>query len=213
MAEPLIRRLRSLAAVIIVVAATFVKVFPFSGHLTAVILLILITRRKQPGRLQTWFSRVPAAHIVSGACICVVVLTATDLALLKLLPHLGLQMPDFRRFTGLRGNAVATAEWVAAVWLLVAPSEELISRAFLIDQWCSILEGTRNAAVLAVFASSLTFGLVHFYEGLPGVIMNVSAAILLGTLYLQQRRRLWASILAHGTVDTLAMIAFFTGLL
>jgi hypothetical protein len=39
----------------------------------------------------------------------------------------------------------------------------------------------------------------------------VIAGLWLGGLYLLQRRTLWAVIIAHGIVDTVAMLAFFYG--
>jgi uncharacterized protein len=46
----------------------------------------------------------------------------------------------------------------------------------------------------------------------PAVLFqNAGVGLCLGTLYLIQRRSLWSNILAHGVVDTLAMVAFFLG--
>ena len=63
----------------------------------------------------------------------------------------------------------------------------------------------------AVVLSSIGFGLVHLYEGPGGILSNAGVGLCLGALYLIQRRSLWSNILAHGLVDTLAMVAFFLG--
>ena len=173
------QRLYSVASILIVVAATFVKVFPFSGHLLGVGVALGITLLRQPDRIRGWFARLRFRSVMASAVVYSCALLATDFALLKLLPAAGLPAVDFSRFHALRGDARATALWIAGIWVLVSPSEELISRAFLIDQWSAVLEGLKGAPVLAVVASALTFGAVHFYEGPTGVINNGIAGLWL----------------------------------
>jgi membrane protease YdiL (CAAX protease family) len=148
---------------------------------------------------------------VLGSAACAAALLVTDAAMLRWLPAAGLPAVNFSRFHGLRGDAQTTAMWIAGIWLLVSPTEELISRGFLIDQWSIVLKGLKRAPLFTVVASALTFGAIHFYEGTTGVITNMIAGLWLGGLYLQQRRTLWAVIIAHGIVDTVAMLAFFYG--
>ena len=205
------RRLSSVAAILIVVAATFVKVFPFSGHLLAAGAALAITHMHGQNRIASWFGRLPFRTVVLGSAACAAALLVTDVALFRWLPAAGLPGVDFSRFHGLRGDAQTTAMWIAGIWLLVGPTEELISRGFLIDQWSVALKSLERAPLFAVVASALTFGAVHFYEGTTGVITNVIAGLWLGVLYLQQRRTLWAVITAHGIADTVAMLAFFYG--
>jgi membrane protease YdiL (CAAX protease family) len=203
--------LSSLAAILIVVAATFVKVFPFSGHLLGAGAALAIARLQGQNGIARWFGRLPFQTVVLGAAACAVAMLVTDAAMLRWLPAAGLPAVDFSRFHGLRGDGQTTAMWIAGIWLLVGPTEELISRGFLIDQWSIALKGLERAPLFAVVASALTFGAVHFYEGTTGVITNVIAGLWLGGLYLQQQRTLWAVIIAHGIVDTVAMLAFFYG--
>jgi membrane protease YdiL (CAAX protease family) len=203
--------LSSVAAILIVVAATFVKVFPFSGHLLAAGAALAITHMHGQNRIAGWFGRLPFRTVVLGSAACAAALLVTDVALFRWLPAAGLPGVDFSRFHGLRGDAQTTAMWIVGIWFLVGPTEELISRGFLIDQWSIALKGLGRAPLFAVVASALTFGAVHFYEGTTGVITNVIAGLWLGGLYLQQQRTLWAVIIAHGMVDTVAMLAFFYG--
>ena len=205
------QRLSSFCAILIVVAATFVMVFPFSGHLLGAGAALAIARLQLQNRIASWFGRLPFRTVVLGSAACAAALLVTDAALFRWLPAAGLPSVDFSRFHGLRGDAQTTALWIAGIWFLVGPNEELISRGFLIDQWSIALKGVERAPLFAVVASALTFGAVHFYEGPTGVITNVIAALWLGGLYLQQQRTLWAVIIAHGIVDTVAMLAFFYG--
>ena len=207
------RQQRSFAvsAILIVVTTTFVKVFPFSGHLLAAGAALAITHIHGQNRIASWFGRLPFRTVVLGSAACAAALLVTDAAMLRWLPAAGLPAVNFSRFHGLRGDAQTTAMWIAGIWLLVSPTEELISRGFLIDQWSIVLKDLKRAPLFTVVASALTFGAIHFYEGTTGVITNVIAGLWLGGLYLQQRRTLWAVIIAHGIVDTVAMLAFFYG--
>ena len=205
------QRLSSVSAILIVVVVTFVKVFSFSGHLLGGGAALAIAHLQGQNRVASWFGRLPFRTVVLGSAACAAALLVTDVALFRWLPAAGLPGVDFSRFHGLRGDAQTTAMWIAGIWLLVGPTEELISRGFLIDQWSIVLKDLKRAPLFTVVASALTFGAIHFYEGTTGVITNVIAGLWLGGLYLQQRRTLWAVIIAHGIVDTVAMLAFFYG--
>jgi len=205
------QRLSSVSAILIVVVATFVKVFSFSGHLLGGGAALAIAHLQGQNGIASWFGRLPFRTVVLGAVAFALKMLVTDAAMLRWLPAAGLPAVNFSRFHGLRGDAQTTAMWIAGIWLLVNPTEELISRGFLIDQWSIVLKNLKRAPLFTVVASALTFGAIHFYEGTTGVITNVIAGLWLGGLYLQQRRTLWAVIIAHGIVDTVAMLAFFYG--
>jgi membrane protease YdiL (CAAX protease family) len=201
----------SLAAV---TAASFVLVFPFSGHVFGVA-VVLVSVVLQRGRdLREWFGKTGLWKIAVGAIACVLALLASDLVLMTLLPRLGFQPVDFSRFADLRGNAPITLTWLAAIIGFVAPVEEIISRGFLINRWLELFAGSRFSQALATLASAATFGLLHLaHEGPTGVVMNFGAGLLFAALYLQQRRTLWACIAAHALSDSIAIIAFYFGVL
>ena len=201
-------RTRSLVSIGAVTGAILIKIFPFSGHFIGVALVLLLTRLQSPGGIKVWFRRMNISKLLFGGLITAFLMVAIDYLLLN---FPGLPPVDFSRFHILHNNARLTAVWIAAVWLFIAPSEELISRAFLIDQWNAVFEGKPWASIAAVMLSSIGFGLVHFYEGPGGILSNTGVGLCLGTLYVIQRRSLWSNILAHGVVDTLAMAAFFLG--
>jgi membrane protease YdiL (CAAX protease family) len=165
----------------------FIKIFPFSGHLIGVALVLFFTRFQSPCGIKVWFRRVNICRLLFGGLITAFLMVATDYLLLNL-P--GLPPVDFSRFHILHNNAKLTAVWIAAVWLFIAPSEELISRAFLIDQWHAVFDGKPWASIAAVMLSSIGFGLVHFYEGPGGILSNAAVGLCLGALYVIQRRSL-----------------------
>ena len=103
-------------------------------------------------------------------------------------------------------------KWLALIWLLVGITEELISRAFLIDQWQDLLPVGKTSTGLAVTLSALTFGAVHSYQGWTGVISNFVAGLLLGALYVLRSRTLPSNVIAHALADSFGLLAIYFNL-
>jgi len=143
-----------------------------------------------------------------------VVIFGMDALLFTLFPWFGIAPVKLDRFAAVRGDLGAMAGWLALIWLVVAFTEELISRAFLIDQWVEILWSKRPGMVtaLSVGLSALTFSAVHFYEGWAGLISNFVAGILFGVLYVLRGRTLGSNVIAHGFADSFAIVAIYLGL-
>jgi uncharacterized protein len=58
---------------------------------------------------------------------------------------------------------------------------------------------------------SILFGYGHYYKGASGVIDSGVAGLIFGTAYMLAGRKLWASILAQGLIDTIGVIDAFFG--
>lgn len=121
------------------------------------------------------------------------------------------EQPDISRFDGLEGNLVATVSTVLIVWLTSAFPEELIWRGFLMTRLAKLAGGSRIAWSLALLITSVHFGAVHFYQGLPGVLTTGVAGLLLGLAFLLFRRNLWLPIIAHASVHVMSFGALYMG--
>jgi len=97
------------------------------------------------------------------------------------------------------------------VWTAVAFGEEVLGRVFLIDRFESIFKGLPGATPLAVILAAVLFGLAHAYQGIGGAIQAGTIGLILGILYLYQKRSIWTNVVVHGTVDTIAMLLLFFG--
>ena len=62
-----------------------------------------------------------------------------------------------------------------------------------------------------VLLSSALFGVVHLYQGVSGMIARGSADLSSRCVYLATDRNLWASILAHGFMDTVGFLMIYFG--
>ena len=58
----------------------------------------------------------------------------------------------------------------------------------------------------------MLFGIGHYYKGPSGIVDSTFSGLVLGIAYLAAGRNLWASILAHGFIDTFAVVVVFLGL-
>jgi membrane protease YdiL (CAAX protease family) len=208
------KRALPLLAASMVVAASFVKTFPFSGILfgAATAILLSIPRWRSVGA--QWFGRPRSLAWCLGGVVSV---AAADLAissgLITAFSHSSFGAPNLSRFDGLKGNPTLLLQWLGAIWTIVAFGEEIISRGFLIDRLLEAFGTSRTASSLAVVFSAATFGAVHYYQGVPGVAMNMATGVLYGSLYLAQRRNLWANVLVHGVTDTIALTAVYLGVM
>jgi uncharacterized protein len=64
---------------------------------------------------------------------------------------------------------------------------------------------------VAAVVSSALFGAVHLYQGVSGVVATGLTGLVFAGLYLATGRNLWASILAHGFMDTAGFVMIYLG--
>lgn len=110
------------------------------------------------------------------------------------------------------GNLPLALLALLIVWTFAAVGEEIAYRGYLLRRAAE--EGGESPAAywIAMLLVSVLFGLGHFYKGPSGMIDSGAAGLILGTAYLAAGRNLWASILAHGLIDTYAVVVVYFGL-
>jgi hypothetical protein len=100
---------------------------------------------------------------------------------------------------------------LAIVWIFAGFGEELGYRGYLLPRAAELGNRSKLAYIAAMFYVAVLFGLAHFYKGPAGVMDSTYSGLVLGGVYLFSGRNLWAPILAHGVVDTAAVVAIFMG--
>ena len=209
---PRMRRLKAIGQLATVVVATFIKVFPLSGILCGLLLVIFFVYLGDPNDFRIWFGRPrSSSKCLAMALLASLVSMVISYFLLKLFRASPFGGPDYSRFSIVRGNGKLLVIWLLLVWSIVAFGEEMIGRGFLIDRFQVALEGTFNPALLAIVGSAIIFGSVHFYQGVAGMVDNTCTGIIFGTLYLNQRRNLWSNVFSHGFIDSIAVLIFYFG--
>jgi len=109
------------------------------------------------------------------------------------------------------GNARAALVGLFIVWTFAAFGEEIAYRGYLLTRAADL--GGRSAAAywVGVVFVSVLFGYGHYYKGPAGIIDSGIAGLILGAAYMLSGRNLWTCILAHGLMDTAALIALYLG--
>jgi membrane protease YdiL (CAAX protease family) len=97
------------------------------------------------------------------------------------------------------------------VWMFAAFGEEIAYRGYLLTRVAEIGRQTTAAYWVGIVLISVLFGYGHYYKGPAGILDSGVAGLVLGAAYMLAGRNLWASILAHGFIDTFAVVALFFG--
>lgn len=205
-----VRPLRVVAAAEVLLAAVAVAADLWlpSLVLVAMAAVSLLARRERPASLGLRRLREPrrTVPVVLGLTVA---WTALQVVLvIPLVGHLTGQQQDVSDFAELEGNLPMLLLLVGLSWTLAAVGEEVAFRGYLLTRLREALGGSPLAVVLAVVLSSALFGLIHTEQGLVGVVL----AAVDGAFFAWLRLRfdsLWAAVLAHGTGNTIGMVAFF----
>ena len=109
------------------------------------------------------------------------------------------------------GNLKMAFFAILLVWTFAAFGEEIAYRGYLLTRAADV--GRRSAAAYwtGIVLVSILFGYGHYYKGPAGVIDSGVAGLILGSAYMLAGRNLWASIFAHGFIDTFGVIDAFFG--
>ncbi len=150
-----------------------------------------------------------------------VVLVALAAAALRLLLGELVVDPITRRFwpppalpagaETITGDAKRAALALLLVWTFAAFGEEVAYRGFLLRRAADVGGGTAAAYRVGVVLVAVLFGYGHYYKGPAGVVDSAVAGLILGAAYLLAGRSLWACVLAHGLIDTVAVAVLYFG--
>lgn len=109
------------------------------------------------------------------------------------------------------GDFKSALIWLVLVWTWAAFGEEVGYRGYLLTRAADLGGRTTAAYWIGIVVVSILFGFGHYYKGPTGILDSGVAGLILGAAYMFSGRNLWASILAHGFIDTAGVIALFLG--
>ena len=98
------------------------------------------------------------------------------------------------------------------VWTFAAFGEETSYRGYLTLRGADVARRSTAGFWIATVMVSVLFGYGHYYKGPAGILDSSVAGLILGSAYLLAGRNLWASVLAHGFIDTIGLLLVFLGL-
>ncbi len=98
---------------------------------------------------------------------------------------------------------------VGVVWIGAALGEELLMRGFVLNRLADLFGHSRMGWALAVIVHAIFFGLLHVYQGVPGMVGSGVAALIFASIYLLGKRRLLPVIIGHGIINTISLTAYY----
>ncbi len=149
------------------------------------------------------------------------VLQIFSLAALWTLVDIGVILPILNHLTGtvqnmgiykeLPGNPSLLLFLLAVSWTLAALGEELAYRGLIQNRVRGLFSNDCLGTIIAVLVSSFLFGIAHREQGIIGVVVTGFDALFFSFLRYKYRN-MWASVLAHGFLNSIGIITFyFTG--
>lgn len=111
----------------------------------------------------------------------------------------------------INGNIKVAVVTLLLVWTWAAFGEEIGYRGYLLTRAAEIGGKTTAASWIGIVVVAVLFGYGHYYKGPAGIVDSGVAGLILGAAYMLSGRNLWASILAHGFIDTIGVIVLFFG--
>ena len=119
------------------------------------------------------------------------------------------ELPDVSSLRQIVGNETQLVVFLVLSWTVAAFGEEMVYRGWLLTRLAECRQFSSTGWLLAALASSALFGAAHIYQGISGVIATGVSGLVFAWLYLRTARNLWASIVAHGVMDTTGMILIY----
>ena len=199
------------AELIVLCALCFARLFPFSIQIFLVAFTSLSWWLRGLSwhdgglrRSEAWW-KVATKAMVAALLIAIVV----NLVAAPFVQRVVGGSANNSRFANIRGNFATLLGWLSVAWTLAAFGEEMIFRGYLMNRLADLIGRMRTGWVISLFGSSLIFGLGHGYQGPAGIINTATIGLLLGTLYLINRRNLWVNIICHGLIDSISLITLY----
>lgn len=153
------------------------------------------------------WARVIALGVGTGILLQVLSEFVTE----PLIRHLTGQVADVSEFRPLVGNLKLVLLYLAVVWSWAAFGEELTYRGYLLNRAADLGRRTPFGWAASLVFVTILFGFGHSYQGLAGMIDTGIHGLILGVVYFAAGRNLWATIIAHGVTDTVALGLIFFG--
>jgi uncharacterized protein len=119
--------------------------------------------------------------------------------------------PDLSDFAKVHGHLTSALVTIALVWIVAAYAEEFVYRGYLMNRIADLGSRTRSAWIVSLLLTSVVFGLIHYRQGLTGMVEEGSDGLILGMIYLACGRNLAVPIVTHGVCDTIDIVLLFLG--
>lgn len=172
--------------------------------------IVMLNKKEMQGSLaflglnkpQNWWKSL----LVTGATLGIIVLFT--ILLKPLIDKLG-PPPDINFLMGIKNSIPNLIFSLILVWVTGDILEEIVFRSFLINSLDLLFGRNSMSQIVAVVISSLIFGGIHAYQGIPGMITTTCLGLIFGIAFLFNGRRIWPLIVVHMILDTTTLLTVY----
>jgi len=180
----------------------------FGYILITVIFTVILFRAGLPLN-RFGFGKRPDLKQLFLAIAAIVLLRLFVLAIEPLIEELVGSSRNLERFSDIKGSAASLIGLLVMNWTVAAFGEEFTYRIVLMRGISFIFNDTHQAQIAAVMIQSLMFSLIHAYQGSAGIAGSTFSGLVFGTVTIASRWSIWPSAIAHGTNNTIGIIALY----
>ena len=202
------RRLLALAELLLMTAAVvFDLLIPSLLIVLFGVAFVLIRKEKMP--VASPPKSLGAARFVLLMLGWAVLWTVVQYCLiLPVQNHLFKGARDVDSFASVQGNLPNLLTFLLASWTLGALGEELAFRGFFQNRIISLFHNHAFGTAAAVAFTAVLFGAIHTEQGIVGMIVTAADGVFF-SLIRYRYKSVWASVLVHGFLNTIGLIAFY----
>lgn len=114
---------------------------------------------------------------------------------------------NLSRFSEVENSTTSLVGLLITNWTLAAFGEEFAYRIVLLRGLSYVFGDSQKGLYLAVGLQAVMFGLIHAYQGPAGIVGATVSGLVFGAVTIAGRWSIWPAALAHGTNNTIGIIA------
>lgn len=192
--------------------------FPYLGPIAIVIGVViasLLLRRRNISWRDLGFKRPDKwwRIVIAAIATWIAIGLVTNVVIFPIIQALEIAPIDLSALALIRDGGLLTFLIFVGplAWGTAAFGEEFIARGFILNRFAGALGQNRTAWAAAVVIQGIIFGLAHSWQGPTGILTISIIGMIFGLAYLLCGRNLWVTILAHGLIDSVSIIAIYVG--
>ena len=189
---------------------------PLSGYVTpgyvliTVVFTILLVRAGLPLN-RFGFGTPPDLRQIMLVIAAIVILRVFAVALNPLIEEFFGGERNLERFSDVEGSVASLVALLITNWTLAAFGEEFAYRIVLMRGISFVFGNSRKGHISALVLQAVMFGLVHAYPGPTGIAGSTISGLVFGAVTIASRWSIWPAAFAHGTNNTISIIALYLG--
>ena len=149
--------------------------------------------------------------LVGALGYTVVAVVLIDIVLTPLVEYLTGIPHDHSAFTFLEDNLAKLLVFMVIMWIIAGFGEEFYYRGYIMKRLATLMGDSDKAWLWAMVLSAIPFGIVHFYQGLSGMITTGLAGLLFGFIFYRNRKDLVVCMLTHGIYNMVGLTVIYLG--